>query len=203
MSGANNRTGVGAGSGEWGTPVPVYLNLDDAYQFQYDAFASHTNHLCALYSTMEGTFECLDHDRNNPSACWTEPDRRIRKVSELDGLTYPRAGLRTFFNPPYTRGIIEKAVKVAHESVKVAAIQVGILPASTDTDWYMEHVAYPVAHVDFTKRIQFIHPAEQCGKACSMGHQAKPGTKPHVAGQATPGAPGGHMIAHYRRDWLR
>ena len=200
MTGANDRTGVGAGSGEWQTPVPIYRNIDSAYQFQYDAFASHLNHLAPLYSTAEGTFRCVKHHLEDDGCHAT----RHEQVSDLTGLTYPRAGLRTFFNPPFTRGIIEDAVKVAAECRKIAAIQVGVLPAATDTDWFMGHVAYPVAHLDFTKRIKFIHPPTPCGEKCSMGRTAEKGkAAPHVAGQPTAGAPGGHVVAHYRREWLR
>jgi len=203
MSGANDRTGVGAGSAEWGTPDDLYGQLNDAFSFTYDAFSSHANHKASLYSTMEGTFRCLNETRAH-GAPHAECSRHLNyeKVSDQDGYQYPWDGERVFMNPPYSRGLIDRAAAKANASRRVTSLIVALLASATDTDWFRDHVAYPAAHVDHTKRVKFIHPPDRCGRKCSMGMTpTKKMLHPHRPGEPTPGSPGGHCVAIYRREW--
>ncbi len=137
---ANDRTGVGAGSGEWRTPPELFARLNRRFQFDYDAFASHENALCDDYSTVDGTHDCGD---------W---------FPEFNGLTFPWDGHRVFMNPPYTRGLIEQCVEKAFNERDNAAIIVALIPAATETRWFQRYIL-PHCHIDWlSKRVRFIDP---------------------------------------------
>lgn len=152
MSGANDRTGVGSGSAEWGTPPDLFARLNRRFQFTYDAFASHENALCPVYSTVDGTH-----------APGTELDSR-------DGLTYPWTGLRVFMNPPYSRDLIAKCVRKAVDERENAQIIVALLPAATETAWFQQLV-FPYAHIDWLpRRVRYIDPVtKQPGQSPPSG----------------------------------
>lgn len=136
---ANDRTGVGSGSGEWRTPPDLFARLNRRFQFNYDAFASHENALCGSYSTVDGTFSYgLDYPE--------------------DGLSFNWQCLRVFMNPPYTRGLIEQCVEKAFNERDNAAIIVALLPAATETRWFQRYIL-PYCHIDWLpKRVRFIDP---------------------------------------------
>ena len=137
---ANDRTGVGSGSGEWRTPPELFEILNERFVFDYDAFSSHENALRWIHSTNSGTFR--------------GPDR----VSDADGLTYNWQGLRVFMNPPYTRGLIEQCVEKAFSERDNAAIIIALIPAATETRWFQRYVL-PHCHIDWLpKRVRFIDP---------------------------------------------
>lgn len=137
---ANDRTGVGNGSGEWQTPPDLYGRLSRRYAFDYDAFASHENALEDFYSTSDGTFE------------------RGQRIDHLDAIAQDWTDLRVFMNPPYGRDMIGLAVGKAMRERERAAIIVALLPASTDTLWFHQSIR-PFADVEFLRRrVRFIDP---------------------------------------------
>ena len=142
---ANDRTGVGSGSGEWRTPPDLFARLNRRFQFDYDAFASHENALCGLYSTVRGTFTKLG-------------DEPGLYPENGDGLTFSWDTLRVFMNPPYTRGLIEQCVEKAFNERDNAAIIVALIPAATETRWFQRFIL-PHCHIDWLpKRVRFIDP---------------------------------------------
>lgn len=170
---ANDKTGVGSGRGDWQTPPGLFKRLDDRYGFELDAFASHNNALCSTYCAIDGTYRIADpRDR---------PARYPSRDSDRDGFNYPWRGHRVFMNPPYSRGIIDRAVAKAYAERNNAKIIVGLLPASTDTAWFNDYIR-GVATVHFLpQRVRFIDPAT-----------GEPGGSP----------PGGSMIVVWTPDWL-
>lgn len=156
---ANDRTGVGAGSAEWGTPPDLFARLHRRFKFDYDAFASHENALCSMYSTRDGTFGKLLHPPDEPA-----------QISGLDGLTYDWSGLRVFMNPPYSRGLIEQCIEKAYEERERADIIVALIPASTETQWFQRFIL-PHCHIDWlAKRVRYIDPVtKQPGQSPPSG----------------------------------
>ena len=142
---ANDRTGVGTGSAEWRTPPDLFARLSRRFQFDYDAFASHENALCDLYSTVGGTFTRLGDDPGH-------------YPEDGDGLTFSWEDRRVFMNPPYSRGLIEQCVEKAYEERDNAAIIVALIPAATETRWFQRFIL-PHCHIDWLpKRVRFIDP---------------------------------------------
>ena len=142
---ANDRTGVGAGSGEWRTPPELFARLNRRFRFDYDAFASDENHLLPYYSTVTRTIYKTVYDR--PAI-----------VAGLDGLKYSWDECRVFMNPPYTRGLIEQCVEKAYNERDNAAIIVALIPAATETRWFQRYIL-PHCHIDWlSKRVRFIDP---------------------------------------------
>lgn len=141
---ANDRTGVGAGSAEWGTPPDLFAILNRRFAFDHDAFASHENALCDSYSTAQGTY----HKRAKYG---------IGREGE-DGLKYDWARLRVFMNPPYSRDLIAKCVRKAVDERNQASIIVALLPAATETMWFQQLV-FPYCHIDWLpRRVHYIDP---------------------------------------------
>lgn len=142
---ANDRTGVGSGSGEWRTPPDLFARLNRRFQFDYDAFASHENALCDLYSTVDGTYRKLGGGR-------------YEQVSDKDGIAFSWENRRTFMNPPYTRGLIEQCVAEAYNERVYAPIIVALIPSATETRWFQRYVL-PHCHIDWLpRRVRFIDP---------------------------------------------
>ncbi len=100
------------GDNEIGTPDDLFEWLNDRFQFDYDAAASHENHKAPLYSTVGGTFWCNPVGENE--SCEIDFWHGVRQEPQRDGLLFPWVSLRVFVNPPYGRGIyrefIEKAI---------------------------------------------------------------------------------------------
>lgn len=143
---AHDRTGVGAGSAEWRTPPDLFARLDRRYQFGYDAFATHENALCDMYSTIEGTFDRQSYTCGEVTS-WPE-----------SGLTYPWQDLRVFMNPPYSRALIEKCIEKAWNERENAALIVALIPAATETNWFQRYIL-PYCHIDWLpKRVRCIDP---------------------------------------------
>jgi phage N-6-adenine-methyltransferase len=140
MTVAQDRTGVGAGSAEWRTPPDLFARLNARFQFDYDAFASHENALCANYSTTEGT---------RSETTW---------LQGVDGLAFPWVTRRVYMNPPYSRDLIAKCVRKAVDERNNAQIIVALLPAATETMWFQQLVL-PYCHIEWLpKRVRFIDP---------------------------------------------
>lgn len=144
---ANDRTGVGAGSAEWGTPPDLYARLDRRFRFDYDSFASHENAKCGQYSTVEGTFNSLPRNPGGPFP-----------LDERDGLAFPWECRRVFMNPPYSRGLIEQCIEKAFNERNAADIIVALLPAATETRWFQRFIL-PYCHIDWLpRRVHYIDP---------------------------------------------
>jgi len=112
---------------DWATPADVWHQANGFHDFQLDAAASLTNHLCDQWFG-------LDH-----------PD-----INRRDGLAGQWVG-RTWVNPPYGRGIYDWVKKAAlHDDLVVM-----LLPSRTDTKWFHEFVL-PNADLQFIKgRLKF------------------------------------------------
>jgi site-specific DNA-methyltransferase (adenine-specific) len=112
---------------DWATPKDLWQQANGFHDFELDAAASLTNHLCAEWFG-------LDH-----------PDELRR-----DGLRGNWIG-RTWVNPPYGRGIYDWVKKASEHDELV----VMLLPARTDTKWFHEFV-YQKADLQFIKgRLKF------------------------------------------------
>lgn len=112
---------------DWATPKDLWDGLNANYQFELDAAASMSNHLCDQWFG-------LDH-----------PDTYRR-----DGLSGKWQG-RTWVNPPYGRVIYDWVKKAAsHDDLVVM-----LLPSRTDTKWFHDFVM-PNADIQFLKgRLKF------------------------------------------------
>jgi phage N-6-adenine-methyltransferase len=112
---------------DWATPKDLWHQANGFYDFELDAAASLTNHLCDEWFG-------LDH-----------PD-----INRRDGLAGQWVG-RTWVNPPYGRGIYDWVKKAAlHDDLVVM-----LLPSRTDTKWFHEFVL-PNADLQFIKgRLKF------------------------------------------------
>ncbi len=104
------------GSDEWSTPQWLFDALDREFRFVLDACASHENHKCKHYFTIED--DALIQD-------W-HPFKRV------------------WMNPPYdsmsVRGRLTKWVEKAHNEARKQCVVVCLLPASTSTRWWHDHV---------------------------------------------------------------
>lgn len=183
--GANDRTGVGSGSGEYETPGWIYSQFDHAYRFTYDPFASEGNAKVGLFSTLEGTFEQV---ASPDPEVWEK--YRVRQLSGANGLEAPWTDQAVFCNPPYGRGLIEPCVRKMAEEAGRARLIFALLPAATDAEWFQRWV-FPNADVTFLPfRIAFIHPPHPCKPDCSHAH-----------GQPLTNPPGAYCTALFRRPW--
>lgn len=191
MTFQSERVALGGGRDEWGTPRAFFQRLHRVFRFDYDAFASEENALCELYSSVEGTFRHSCFARP-PHASWCNGRERR---SDLDGLREPWEGRRVFMNPPYSRGLLEAALRKASEERNNAEVIVALIPDNRDTGWWWDYVAPFAIDLPQRGRIQFVHPLGECGsKVCARDH--KPG-------EETPGSPGCSSVVVYLPDWLR
>jgi len=183
---ANDRTGVGAGTAEWGTPPELFARLDRRFRFDYDPFASHENAKCERYSTVDGTFRSLEGSRLTDQKRVTEADE--------DGLVYDWSGLRVFCNPPYSRNLIELCIEKIIAERDRAEIIVVLVNAATETAWFrslMDH-----SFIEWLpKRVQYIHPSFRCvdrnGVECM-----------HELGVPLRNSPGGGVVALLRSELM-
>lgn len=183
---ANDRTGVGRGTGSWQTPDDIYLRYHRRFRFTYDPFASHDNAKCDLYSTVDGTFR--------KCSCTTIGCPGYRQISDRDGLAYPWTGQSCFCNPPYTSGLImactEKMISERDNAARILAL----VSAATETAWFQllaEH-----SWIEYLRRrVRYIHPPFPCSSTCSAGRDGK-----HVFGAPGVNSPGGAAVALLRAD---
>lgn len=183
MSFQSERVSQGGGRDEWGTPRPFFERLNRVFAFDFDAFASHQNHLLTRYSTHAGTF----FGRTLDGVPLAETDN--------DGLTEPWEGRRVFMNPPYSRGLLEATLRKASQERNDAQVIVALIPDSRDTGWWWDYVAPFALDLPLRGRLQFVHPSGECGsKVCARDHRP---------GEETPGSPGCSSVVVYLPDWLR
>ena len=97
---------------DWETPDDLFKSLDNEFHFTLDPCATHQNHKCSKYYTIQE-----------------------------DGLSKDWSGEVVFCNPPYTsKGKIQdKWVKKCFEESKHATV-VLLIPARTDTIRFHEYI---------------------------------------------------------------
>lgn len=111
---------------DWETPTALFDQLDAEFHFTLDAAASHDNHKCSRYFTVED-----------------------------DGLTQSWAGETVFCNPPYGRELARWVEKAWREAQAPGTTVVLLIPARTDTRWFHSYI-HRRAEVRFLKgRIKF------------------------------------------------
>lgn len=170
---ANDRTGVGVGSAEWGTPPDLFATLRRRYAFDYDAFASHGNRLLSRYSTIDGTFDAL---------LGAEYGKPPIKISDATGLEYDWTDRRVYMNPPYSRGLIEQCIEKAWSERERASLIVALVPAATETRWFQRWIL-PYCFVEYLpRRVHYIDP-----------ETGIPGGSP----------PSGSVVAMFRSELMR
>lgn len=110
----------------WGTPLDLFRALNDEFHFTLDVCATDDNAKCRDYYT-----------------------------PEMDGLIQPWHG-RIWCNPPYGHDCATWVAKTAVEHCRgTCDIIVLLLPSSTDTRWFHNHV-YGKAELRFIKgRLRF------------------------------------------------
>ncbi len=96
-------------SDNWPTDPTIYAALDAEFGFTLDPCASHENHKCERYFTVED-----------------------------DGLAQEWTG-RVFMNPPYGRTLGEWMLKAWQASQMTAELVVCLVPARTDVRWWHEY----------------------------------------------------------------
>lgn len=117
---------MSSNSDNWATPTALFNKLNEEFNFNLDPCADDKNHKCARYYTKE---------QNGLSKIWTGTDR-------------------VFLNPPYGK-MIKHWVKKARQSYEEnGALVVALLPARTDTKWWLDCMAS--AEIRFIKgRVKF------------------------------------------------
>lgn len=114
-------------SDEWETPQEFYQKLDKTFSFTLDPCATHENHKCAKYFTMED-----------------------------DGLKQSWAGETVFVNPPYSdiKAWVEKSYYEAkHQQFPTTVVM--LIPARTDTK-YFHNFCMKASEILFVKgRLKF------------------------------------------------
>jgi site-specific DNA-methyltransferase (adenine-specific) len=121
------------------TPPEFFKLLDDEFLFTLDPAASHDNHKCNTYFTIDD-----------------------------DGLKQSWDSHTIWVNPPYGRRVIYPWVDKAMRESRKGATIVMLLPARTDTKWYQNIVLPLAAEIRFVDgRLHFIGHSEKCGCASS------------------------------------
>ncbi len=95
---------------EWETPIKLYKELNDKFNFTLDAAANHFNYKCQNYYTKED---------NALSKDWS--------------------GNVVFCNPPYGRNLKKWVKKFYEEGLKENTVVVVLIPARTDTIAFHEY----------------------------------------------------------------
>jgi site-specific DNA-methyltransferase (adenine-specific) len=126
MRAKNNGRYNGNGR-EWATPPEIFDPLHAEFQFTLDPCATVIN-------------------TKVPTNYYTEAD---------NGLELPWTGERVFMNPPYGREIYAWTRKARLEAAD-GALVVGLLPASTDLQWWHDDVV-GIAEVRYIRgRVRFL-----------------------------------------------
>lgn len=138
IDGSDNASVVGAakarnngrynGNGRhWATPPEVFDPLHAEFTFTLDPCATPESAKCALYFT-----------------------------EDTNGLEQDWGTHVTFMNPPYGREVYAWTAK-ARESAAKGATVVGLLPASTDLEWWHRDVVAAGAEVRYIRgRVRFL-----------------------------------------------
>lgn len=97
-------------SNEWGTPLSFYNKLDSIFHFTLDPAATKALAKCSNFFTKED-----------------------------DGLSKDWSGNIVFCNPPYGRGIKHWIKKGFEEGKKEDTVVVMLVPARTETKYFMDY----------------------------------------------------------------
>lgn len=112
---------------EWQTPPEIFEPLDREFGFTLDPCATEQNTKCRLFFT-----------------------------EQENGLTQGWGRHRVFMNPPYGREVYAWTKK-ARLSAEQGALVVGLLPASTDLQWWHDDVLHASAEVRYIRgRVRFL-----------------------------------------------
>jgi phage N-6-adenine-methyltransferase len=123
----NSARYYGSGRG-WETPAAVFGPLNDEFNFTLDPCAASDTAKCPRY--------------------FTEAD---------DGLAQSWQGECVFMNPPYGREIYDWTAKAVAETKLGYCTVVGLLPASTDLEWWHRDVIGAGAEVRYIRgRVRFL-----------------------------------------------
>lgn len=105
-----NKALFSSNSDEWATPIEIFNELNNEFNFNLDVCATEYNHKCNLFFTQKD-----------------------------DGLSKKWGGYRVFCNPPYSN-ISEWVKKAYYESYKPDTLIVLLIPARTDTKYFQEYI---------------------------------------------------------------
>lgn len=124
-------------SDEWGTPVKLFRELDEEFDFTLDPCAAKDRLL-----------------------------KKGMKTHNIDdnGLWFSWEDERVFVNPPYQ--FIDKWVNKCHMESRRAKVIVTLIPSRTDTKYFHDHI-YHIADLRFIKgRLKFVdHSGKKMGPA--------------------------------------
>ena len=127
-------------SDDWATPPDLYNELDAEFQFDFDP--------CPLRSTPAGWM-----DRSAPGR--TSMPLRYARAEKDDGLLI-EWGSVNFVNPPYSRFLKEAFVKKAIEFKHKGKTSVLLLPVSTSTVLFHDHILPNADDIRFLRgRVRF------------------------------------------------
>ena len=137
---ASKSNGRYNGNGrEWRTPPEVFEPLHLEFDFTLDPCTTADNPL-----RLPRFFTERDEDAvifQNPGG----------------GLFQSWRDERVFMNPPYGREVAAWTAKAHRESVYAGALVVGLLPASTDLEWWHRDVLEPKAEIRYIRgRVRFL-----------------------------------------------
>ena len=105
-----NKVLFSSNSDEWATPPEIFDELDREFDFNLDVCATHENHKCQNYFTVDNS-----------------------------GLSQKWGGYRCFCNPPYSQ-IGDWVKKAYFESFTPGTLIVLLIPARTDTKYFHEYI---------------------------------------------------------------
>lgn len=118
---------MSSNTNEWATPIKTFQELDAEFHFNLDPCATHENHKCDKYYTIEE-----------------------------DGLQQDWGGQRVFCNPPYGRVIGDWVRKCYEESQKSDTVVVMLIPARTDTAYFHDYIYHKAKEIRFIRgRLHF------------------------------------------------
>lgn len=126
---ASKSNGRYNGNGrEWRTPPELFRELNQEFRFTLDPCTTADNPLGVRY-------------------IFTEAE---------NGLARLWGSQRVFMNPPYGREVAAWTRK-ARASAEAGALVVGLLPASTDLEWWHRDVLGPKAEIRYIRgRVRFL-----------------------------------------------
>lgn len=129
------------------TPPSLFKRLDERWHFTLDAACSEDNIICPygmfigdVYNTGI-TSDSLKYDWCN------QHDHDGNKLAPV-----------IYCNPPYSRGMIEKFCKKAHEESLKGATVVMLLPADTSTKYFHKYCMQASEIVFINSRVHFNRP---------------------------------------------
>jgi phage N-6-adenine-methyltransferase len=134
----------------WGRPVPVMPGRSKNMGRYYGSGRT--------WETPPELFARLDEEFHfTVDVCATQDNAKCPRyfTEETDGLAQSWAGETCWMNPPYGREIYDWTAKAVAESR--AATIVGLLPASTDLEWWHRDVLGAGAEIRYLRgRVRFL-----------------------------------------------